>query len=106
MRKVYNFSPGPAMLPEAVLLRAQKELLDWLNTGRSVMELGHRGDLFAEVIHKTEAHLRELLDIPAHYTVLFLPGGASLQFSAIHLNLLGDKTTADYVDTGIWSKKA
>ena len=106
MRKVYNFSPGPAMLPEAVLQRAQQEMLDWHNTGMSVMELGHRGDLFAEVIHNTEADLRALMDIPSHYAVLFLPGGASLQFSAIPMNLLGDKNTADYVDTGIWSKKA
>lgn len=94
------------MLPEAVLLRAQQEMLDWHGTGMSVMEIGHRGDMFGNLAEKAESDLRELMGIPASYKVLFLPGGASVQFGAIPLNLLGDKNTADYVDTGIWSKKA
>lgn len=106
MRKVFNFSPGPAMLPEAVLLRAQAEMLDWQDTGMSVMEIGHRGEWFGEMASRVESDLRELMNVPQNYEVLFLPGGASLQFSLIPLNLLGDRNSADYADTGIWSKKA
>ena len=106
MRKVYNFSAGPAMLPEEVLLRAQEEMLDWHGTGMSIMELGHRGPEFKVVADQAEADLRELMNIPDNYDVLFLPGGASAQFAMVPLNLFGKNTHADYIDTGIWSKKA
>lgn len=106
MRKVVNFSAGPAMLPEEVLLQAQSEMLDWNGLGMSIMELGHRGSEFKEVADKAEADLRDLMSIPENYKVLFLPGGATNQFAMVPLNLLGDKKTADYVDTGVWSKKA
>lgn len=105
MRK-YNFGAGPAMLPEEVLLQAQSELLDWQGTGMSIMELGHRGPEFQQVASQAEADLRELMDIPSNYHVLFLPGGASSQFAMVPANLFGVKTAADYVDTGVWSKKA
>ena len=94
------------MLPEEVLLQAQAEMLDWHGTGMSVMEIGHRGADFKQVAEQTEADLRELMAIPQHYHVLFLAGGASTQFAMVPLNLLAEKKTADYVDTGIWSKKA
>ncbi|MEO8402084.1 MAG: 3-phosphoserine/phosphohydroxythreonine transaminase [Gammaproteobacteria bacterium] len=106
MRKVYNFSAGPAMLPEEVLLQAQAEMLDWHGTGMSIMELGHRGSEFKIVAEQAEADLRELMNIPNNYHVLFLAGGASVQFAMVPLNLLNSQKTADYVDTGIWSKKA
>ncbi len=106
MRKVFNFSAGPAMVPEEVLLQAQAEMLDWHGTGMSIMELGHRGPEFHSVAEQAEADLRELMAIPKHYHVLFLAGGATIQFAMVPLNLFGDKKTADYVDTGVWSKKA
>ncbi len=106
MRKVFNFSAGPAMLPEEVLQQAQAEMLDWHGTGMSIMELGHRGPEFKEVAEQAEADLRELMSIPKNYHVLFLAGGATTQFAMVPLNLFGDKRNADYVDTGIWSKKA
>lgn len=106
MRKVYNFSAGPGMLPEEVMLQAQTEFMDWHNTGMSIMELGHRGHEFKMVAEQAEADLRELMAIPSNYHVLFLAGGASVQFSMIPLNLLGENKKADYIDTGIWSKKA
>lgn len=106
MRKVFNFSAGPAMLPEEVLLKAQAEMLDWHGTGMSIMELSHRGPEFKEVAEKAEADLRELMSIPDHYQILFVAGGATTQFAMVPLNLLGDKGTADYIDTGVWSKKA
>lgn len=106
MRKVFNFSAGPAMLPEEVLLQAQQEMLDWQGTGMSIMELGHRGPEFKTVAEQAEADLRELMSIPKHYHVLFLPGGATTQFSMVPINLLGEKRTADYIDTGVWSQKA
>lgn len=105
MRK-YNFSAGPAMLPDEVLLQARNELLDWQGTGMSIMELGHRGPEFQQVALQAEADLRELMNIPKNYHILFLPGGASSQFAMVPVNLFGLKTTADYVDTGVWSKKA
>src|SRR4029077_8838760 len=80
MRKVFNFSAGPAMLPEEVLLQAQAEMLDWHGTGMSIMELGHRGPEFKIVAEQAEADLRELMNIPNHYHVLFIAGGASVQF--------------------------
>lgn len=106
MRKVYNFSAGPGMLPEEVLLQAQTEMLDWHGTGMSIMELGHRGPEFKIVAEQAEADLRELMDIPEYYHVFFLPGGATAQFAMIPINLLGEANKADYIDTGIWSKKA
>lgn len=106
MRRIVNFNAGPAMMPEEVLLKAQSEMLDWNKTGMSIMELGHRGSEFKEVAERAEADLRELMSIPKNYQVLFLPGGASSQFAMVPLNLMGDKLKADYLDTGVWSKKA
>lgn len=106
MRTVFNFSPGPATLPEEVLSRAQKELLDYNGTGISVMELSHRSELFGEIIQSAEGLLRELMNIPPAYTVLFLQGGASTQFAMVPLNLFTKSKKADYVNTGNWSKKA
>lgn len=106
MRKVYNFSAGPAMLSEEVLRQAKDEMLDWRGTGMSIMELGHRGPEFKEIADESEENIRALLSIPKNYHVLFLPGGATAQFAMVPLNLFGEKKDADYVDTGIWSKKA
>ncbi len=106
MPRVYNFSAGPAMLPEEVLQQAREELLDWRGSGMSVMEMSHRGKEFMSIAAQAEASLRELMAIPDHYKVLFLQGGASSQFAMVPLNLLGGKGRADYVDTGSWSKKA
>src|SRR6185312_4805820 len=106
MRKVFNFSPGPGMLPEEVLLKAQQEMLDWNGTGMSAMEVGHRGSEFKSVVEESEQDLRELLAIPSNYRILFLTGGATAQFAMIPINLLAKKKTADYVNTGIWSDKA
>ncbi|MFW2178066.1 MULTISPECIES: 3-phosphoserine/phosphohydroxythreonine transaminase [unclassified Moraxella] len=102
--RVANFCAGPATMPTAVLEKAQSELLNWRGTGMSVMEMSHRSDEFVAIASKAEQDLRTLMNIPNNYKVLFVQGGASLQFSAIPLNLL--KGTADYLDTGIWSKKA
>jgi phosphoserine aminotransferase len=103
---IYNFSAGPAVLPHEVLLQAREELLDWHGSGMSVMEMSHRGKEFMGIAAAAEKDLRELMSIPANYKVLFLQGGAHLQFSMIPLNLLRGKTSADYVNTGEWSKKA
>lgn len=102
---IYNFSAGPAILPEPVLKKAQEELLDYKGSGMSVMELSHRSSLFEEIIGNAEKLLRELMEIPENYHVLFLQGGASLQFSALPLNLAQNKK-ALYVNTGSWAKKA
>lgn len=107
MRKVYNFNAGPAMLPEEVLLQAQKEMLDWNDSGMSLMEIGHRTPEFREVAERAEQDLRDLMNIPKNYHILFVPGGATTQFAMVPMNLFGgSKQTADYIDTGIWSKKA
>jgi len=106
MSRVYNFSAGPAMLPQAVLETAQLEFLDWHDSGMNIMEMSHRGPEFMGVAEQAEADLRELMAIPDNYKVLFLQGGASSQFTAIPMNLLRGKTTADYFNTGQWSKKA
>jgi phosphoserine aminotransferase len=106
MKRVYNFSPGPAMLPEPVLLRAQAELLDWRGSGMSVMEVSHRGTDFIEFAAESERKLRALLHVPASYKVLFLQGGATLQFAAVPLNLAPASSVADYVVTGNWGEKA
>lgn len=102
----YNFSPGPAVLPEPVLERIRHELMDWNGTGCSVMEVSHRGKDFMAFATRTEATLRSLLAVPDNYKVLFMQGGASGQFAIVPLNLLGDKSVADYVNTGQWSNKA
>jgi len=103
---IYNFSAGPAVLPKAVLQQAQTEMLDWHGSGMSVMEMSHRGKEFISIAAQAEADLRELMNIPANYKVLFLQGGASQQFAMVPLNLLRGKTSADYLNTGAWSKKA
>ena len=105
MSRVYNFSAGPAMLPQAVIERAREELLDWQGSGMSVMEMSHRGKEYMSIAAQAEADLRALLAVPDHYKVLFLQGGASTQFAAIPLNLLAGGR-ADYLRTGSWSKKA
>jgi phosphoserine aminotransferase len=106
MTKIYNFAAGPAVLPQAVLQQVQTELLDWHGAGMSVMEMSHRGKEFMSIAAEAEADLRELMAIPANYKVLFLQGGASAQFGMIPMNLLRGKKTADYLNTGEWSKKA
>jgi phosphoserine aminotransferase len=105
MNRVYNFSAGPSMLPKAVLERAAAEMLDCNGTGQSVMEMSHRSKAFEPIIANAEALLRELMNIPANYKVLFLQGGASLQFAMVPLNLK-KKGKAAYIDTGVWSGKA
>lgn len=105
MVRAYNFSSGPAMLPERVLNKVQSELLNWHDTGMSVMELSHRGKDFTGIAQNVETTLRRILNIPDGYHVLFLQGGATSQFSMVPANLLRHKS-ADYIDTGIWSKKA
>lgn len=102
----YNFSAGPAMLPPEVLADVQNELRDFQGSGVSVMEMSHRSKTFIAVAEQAEADLRDLLAIPENYKVLFLQGGATLQFSAIPLNLTAPGSTVDYVNTGQWSKKA
>jgi len=106
MSRIYNFSAGPAMLPEAVLKQAQEELVDWQGSGMSVMEMSHRGKEFMSIAEAAEADLREIMGIPDNYKVLFLQGGASSQFAMVPLNLLRGGTKADYINTGSWSKKA
>jgi len=106
MSRVYNFSAGPAALPEEVLKKVQQEMLDWQGTGMSVMEMSHRGKDYISIAEKAEADLREIMKIPANYKVLFLQGGASAQFAAVPINLMGANRKADYVLTGQWSKKA
>jgi phosphoserine aminotransferase len=106
MSRVFNFSAGPATLPEAVLNRAREEMVDWQGSGVSVMEMSHRGKEFMSIAAQAEKDLREIMAIPDNYKVLFLQGGASTQFAMVPLNLLGDKKSADYAYTGHWSKKA
>ncbi len=106
MSRVYNFSAGPAMLPEAVLKQAQQEMLDWQGTGMSVMEMSHRGKEYMSIAGKAKQDFIDVMSIPDTHDVLFLQGGASSQFAMVPLNLLAGKTTADYVNTGGWSKKA
>jgi phosphoserine aminotransferase len=106
MARVFNFSAGPAVLPEEVLARARDEMLDWRGSGMSVMEMSHRGKEFESIIATAEADLRALMSIPDNYKVLFLQGGASLQFAMVPVNLMGVRKRADYVHTGEWAKKA
>ncbi len=104
MSRVYNFSAGPAVLPEEVLKEAAAEMLDYKGSGMSVMEMSHRSEVFHEIINEAEKDLRELMNIPDNYKVLFLQGGASQQFAMIPMNLMKNKV-ADYIVTGQWAKK-
>lgn len=106
MSRVYNFSAGPAALPEPVLQQAQAELLDWRGAGSSVMELSHRSKAFLSVFTEAEQDVRDLLGVPETYKVLFLQGGATGQFAAVPMNLLRGNNRADYILTGAWGKKA
>lgn len=106
MSRVFNFSAGPAALPEAVLNQAKEEMMDWQGARMSVMEMSHRGKHFMSIAEQAEADIRELMAIPDNYKVLFLQGGASSQFAMVPMNLLGANRKADYMLTGSWSKKA
>jgi len=106
MERIYNFSAGPAVLPREVLVQAGDELVNWQGCGMSVMEMSHRGKEFMGIHAQAEADLRELMGIPAHYKVLFLQGGASSQFAMVPMNLYRGKASADYLNTGEWSKRA
>ncbi len=106
MTRAFNFSAGPAVLPEEVLAQAAAEMLDWHGSGMSVMEMSHRGKEFIGIYEQAESDFRELLAVPKNYKVLFLQGGATLQFGMIPMNLLRGRASADYVNTGEWSKKA
>jgi len=106
MSRVYNFSAGPASISEDVLKQAQAEMLDWHGSGMSVMEMSHRGKAYMSIAEKAEADLREIMNIPSNYKVLFMQGGASTQFAAVPINLMGSNRKADYILTGQWSKKA
>ncbi|NLJ91158.1 MAG: aminotransferase class V-fold PLP-dependent enzyme, partial [Clostridiales bacterium] len=105
MGRVYNFSAGPAVLPEEVLQEASLEMLDYNNTGMSVMEMSHRSGAYQSIIDEAEQDLRDLMNIPDNYKVLFLQGGASQQFAMVPMNLMKNKV-ADYIITGNWAKKA
>ncbi|MGB2247935.1 MAG: 3-phosphoserine/phosphohydroxythreonine transaminase [Alcanivorax sediminis] len=106
MSRAYNFCAGPAALPTAVLEQAQQEMLDYQGMGLSIMEMSHRDKVFVDIAEKAEQDLRDLMGISDDYSVLFLQGGASTQFAMIPMNLLGEGETADYINTGQWSKKA
>ncbi len=106
MDPIFNFSAGPAILPEEVLQQAREEMLDWHGSSMSVMEMSHRGIEFMSIAAKVESDLRELASIPANYKILFLSGGASSQFAMVPMNLLRGKKSADYINTGEWSQKA
>jgi len=106
MERIYNFSAGPAVLPREVLEQARDEMVNWQGCGMSVMEMSHRGKEYMGIQAQAEADLRELMGIPANYKVLFLQGGASSQFAMVPMNLLRGKASADYLNTGEWSKKA
>jgi len=104
--RIFNFSAGPAVLPEEVVEKASKNLLNFADSGLGVMEISHRSGLFKDVIEGTEERLRKLLGISSNYKVLFVTGGATMQFSMVPMNLLGASSVADYIITGAWSKKA
>jgi phosphoserine aminotransferase len=106
MSRVFNFSAGPAALPESVLQQAAAEMLDWRGSGMSVMEMSHRGPEFISIAEHAEARFRELLAVPAHYKVLFMQGGALAENALVPLNLLRGRTSIDFIDTGEWSKKS
>jgi len=106
MERVFNFSSGPAILPLEVLEKARDELVNWRGHGMSVMEMSHRGKEYAEIHAEAKSSLRELMEIPSNYKILFLQGGASSQFAMVPMNLLRGKTSADYLNTGEWSQRA
>ena len=103
--RAYNFSAGPAILPEEVLKRRRPEMLDYQGTGMSIMEMSHRGPEYSAIHAETIANIKELLNIPEGYSVLFMTGGASSQFALIPMNLLGEGQTADYTNSGAWAAK-
>src|SRR5688572_16674295 len=104
--RIFNFSAGPAVLPVSVLEQARNELVSLPGVGMSILEVSHRSKVFEDVLARAEADIRELAHIPAHYRILFLQGGASLQFTMVPMNLLSEGATADYLVTGAWSSKA
>ncbi|MDP3613931.1 MAG: 3-phosphoserine/phosphohydroxythreonine transaminase, partial [Rubrivivax sp.] len=106
MTRVFNFSAGPAALPPSVLQQAADEMLDWHGSGMGVMEMSHRGKEFISIANEAEALLRELMAVPAGYKVLFMQGGAIAENAIVPMNMLRGKTSADYIDTGEWSKKS
>ena len=106
MSKIYNFSAGPAALPTEVMQRVQKEFLNCNQSGLSVVEMSHRSDEFQDIAQRAEQDLRELLSVPESHEILFLQGGATMQFAMAPINLLRNKNTADYFHTGYWSGKA
>jgi phosphoserine aminotransferase len=106
MNRIYNFSAGPAILPDDVLLEAQSELLDYQGSGMSIMEMSHRGKYYDAVHQEALANFRELLDVPEDYAILFLQGGATLQFAQVAMNLRPEGGVADYINAGAWGKKA
>ncbi len=106
MTRVFNFSAGPAALPEPVLRQAAEEMLDWHGSGMSVMEMSHRGKEFISIHAEAESLLRELMSVPANYKVLFMQGGAMAENAIVPMNMLRGKTSADYINTGEWSKKS
>lgn len=105
MARVYNFSAGPSMLPEAVLKTAADEMLDYQGSGQSVMEMSHRSKTYDKIIKDAEALLREIMNIPDNYKVMFLQGGGSTQFAMVALNFMNKNNKADYIITGQWAKK-
>ena len=106
MTRVYNFSAGPAALPEPVLRQAAAEMLDWQGSGMSVMEMSHRGKEFTRIFAQVEADLRELLAVPPNYKTLFMQGGAIAENAIVPMNMLRGRAGADYVDTGAWSQRS
>src|SRR5262245_28136730 len=104
--RVFNFSPGPSMLPLPVLEQAAAEMLDWRGSGMSVMEMSHRGKQYTTIFENAHADLRKLMGIPSDYTILFLQGGAIAENAILPMNLLGAGQTADYINTGEWSKRS
>ena len=106
MSAIYNFCAGPAMLPQVVMQKAQREFIDWNGLGVSVMEISHRSKEFIAVMDKAQALVKELLELPEGYSVLFLQGGASIEFLMAPYNLLTEGGKAAYLDTGSWSSKA
>src|ERR671912_391495 len=104
--RIYNFSAGPAVLPVPVLEQAQRDLVSLPGVGMSILEVSHRSNVFEDVLARAEADIRQLADVPSNYRVLFLQGGASLQFAMVPMNLLPADATADYLVTGVWAAKA
>src|SRR5688500_8873317 len=104
--RIFNFSAGPAVLPVSVLQKAQSELVSLPGVGMSILEVSHRSKVFEEVLARAEADIRQLANVPSNYRVLFLQGGASLQFTMVPMNLLPPDSTADYLVTGVWATKA